>query len=80
MDNFYYKPRTTFSMLQKYGRHHRLVGLHRRRYPKLLDERRFDDAVEWARKVQAAASMRGLLHRAAEPGASAPTPASPRPS
>ena len=51
VDNFYYKPRTTFSMLQKYGRgiigsSACIAGV----IPKLLDERRFDDAVEWARK------------------------------
>ena len=49
VDNFYYKPRTTFSMLQKYGRgiigsSACIAGV----IPKLLDERRFDDAVEWA--------------------------------
>ncbi len=51
VDNFYYKPRTTFSMLQKYGRgligsSACIAGI----VPKLLDERRFDDAVEWALK------------------------------
>ena len=51
VDNFYYKPRTTFSMLHKYGRgiigsSACIAGV----IPKLLDERRFDDAVEWARK------------------------------
>ena len=51
VDNFYYKPRTTFSMLQKYG--HGIIGSSAciaGVIPKLLDERRFDDAVEWARK------------------------------
>ena len=53
VDNFYYKPRTTFSMLQKYGRgiigsSACIAGV----IPKLLDERRFDDAVEWAREVR----------------------------
>ena len=51
VDNFYYKPRTTFSMLQKYD--HGIIGSSAciaGVIPKLLDERRFDDAVEWARK------------------------------
>lgn len=51
VDNFYYKPRTTFSMLQKYG--HGIIGASAciaGIIPKLLDDRRFDDAVEWARK------------------------------
>ena len=51
VDNFYYKPRTTFSMLQKYG--HGIIGSSAciaGVIPKLLDERRFDDAVEWAKK------------------------------
>ncbi|WP_449316792.1 DNA polymerase III subunit alpha [Rubneribacter sp.] len=51
VDNFYYKPRTTFSMLQKYGRgiigsSACIAGI----IPKLLDNGQFDDAVEWARK------------------------------
>ena len=51
VDNFYYKPRTTFSMLQRYGKgligsSACIAGI----VPKLLDERRFDDAVEWAQK------------------------------
>ncbi len=51
VDNFYYKPRTTFSMLQKYGRG--LIGSSAcvaGIIPKLLDNRQFDDAVEWARR------------------------------
>ncbi len=51
VDNFYYKPRTTFSMLQKYG--HGIIGSSAciaGIIPKLLDDRRFDDAVEWAKK------------------------------
>ena len=51
VDNFYYKPRTTFSMLQKYG--HGIIGSSAciaGIIPKLLDNRQFDDAVEWARK------------------------------
>ena len=51
VDNFYYKPRTTFSMLQKYG--HGIIGSSAciaGIIPKLLDDRRFEDAVEWARK------------------------------
>lgn len=51
VDNFYYKPRTTFSMLQKYGKgiigsSACIAGI----IPKMLDDRRFDDAVEWAKK------------------------------
>ncbi len=51
VDNFYYKPRTTFSMLQKYGKgiigaSACIAGI----IPKLLDNRQFDDAVEWAHK------------------------------
>ncbi len=51
VDNFYYKPRTTFSMLQKYGKgiigsSACIAGI----IPKLLDNRQFDDAVEWANK------------------------------
>ena len=51
VDNFYYKPRTTFSMLQKYG--HGIIGSSAciaGIIPKLLDNRQFDDAVEWARR------------------------------
>ena len=51
VDNFYYKPRTTFPMLQKYG--HGIIGTSAcigGIIPKLLDDRRFDDAVEWAKK------------------------------
>lgn len=52
IDNFYYKPRTTFSMLQKYGKgligsSACLAGI----VPKLLDSRQFDDAVAWAKKL-----------------------------
>ena len=52
VDNFYYKPRTTFSMLQKYGKgiigsSACIAGI----IPKLLDNRQFDDAVEWANKL-----------------------------
>ena len=51
VDNFYYKPRTTFSMLQKYGKgiigsSACVAGI----IPKLLDNRQFDEAVTWARK------------------------------
>ena len=52
VDNFYYKPRTTFSMLQKYGKgiigsSACIAGI----IPKLLDNRQFDDAIEWANKL-----------------------------
>ena len=51
VDNFYYKPRTTFAQLQKYGKgiiasSACVAGI----IPKLLDDRRFDEAVEWAKK------------------------------
>lgn len=51
VDNFYYKPRTTFAMLKKYGKgiigsSACIAGI----VPKMLDDRRFDDAVEWAQK------------------------------
>ena len=51
VENFYYKPRTTFSMLQKYG--HGIIGASAciaGIIPKLLDNRQFDDAVDWARR------------------------------
>ena len=51
VDNFYYKPRTTFSMLQKYG--HGIIGASAciaGIIPKLLDNRQFDDAVAWAQR------------------------------
>lgn len=52
IDNFYYKPRTTFSMLQKYGKgiigsSACIAGI----IPKLLDNGQFDDAVEWATRL-----------------------------
>ena len=52
VDNFYYKPRTTFSMLQKYG--HGIIGSSAciaGIVPKMLDNRQFDEACEWARKL-----------------------------
>ncbi len=53
VDNFYYKPRTTFPMLQRYGKgvicaSACLAGI----IPKLLDNRQFEDALEWARKFK----------------------------
>ena len=52
VDNFYYKPRTTFSMLQKYGKgiigsSACIAGI----IPKLLDNNQFDEALEWAHKL-----------------------------
>jgi DNA polymerase-3 subunit alpha len=54
VDNFYYKPRITYSMLQKYG--HGIIatsacvaGI----IPKLLDQNQFDEAVNWAKKLAA---------------------------
>jgi DNA polymerase-3 subunit alpha len=54
VDNFYYKPRTTYEMLQKYSAgiiatSACVAGI----IPRLLDNRQFDDAVEWARKLAA---------------------------
>ena len=52
IDYFYYKPRTTFAMLQKYGKgligsSACLAGI----VPRLLDNRQYDDAVDWARRL-----------------------------
>ena len=54
VDNFYYKPRTTYAMLQKYG--HGIIcssaciaGI----IPRCIDDRDFDGAVEWAKKLAA---------------------------
>ena len=55
VDNFYYKPRTTFSMLQKYG--HGIIGASAcvaGIIPKLLDNRQFDEALAWANKFASA--------------------------
>ena len=57
VDNFYYKPRTTYAMLQKYGKgiigsSACIAGI----IPKYLDNRDFDGAVEWARKLAPALS------------------------
>ena len=54
VDNFYYKPRTTYAQLQKYG--HGVIGSSAciaGIVPKLLDNRQFDEACEWARKLAA---------------------------
>ena len=54
VDNYYYKPLTTLSMLKKYGKG--LIGSSAciaGVIPKLLDNRQFDDAVEWANKFAA---------------------------
>lgn len=52
VDNFYYKPRTTFTMLQKYGEgviatSACIAGI----VPRHLDKGLFDDACAWARKL-----------------------------
>lgn len=52
MDNFYYKPRTTFDMLKKYSEgiiasSACIAGI----IPRCIDARDFDGAVEWARKL-----------------------------
>ena len=54
VDNYYYKPRTTYAQLQKYG--HGIIGSSAciaGIVPKLLDNRQFEDACEWARKLAA---------------------------
>lgn len=54
VDNFYYKPRTTYAMLKKYG--HGIIGSSAcvaGIIPRCLDNRDFDGAVEWARKLSA---------------------------
>ena len=52
IDYFYYKPRTTFAMLQKYG--HGIIassaclaGI----VPRMLDRGQYDEAVRWAKKL-----------------------------
>lgn len=52
VDNYYYKPRTSFSMLQKYGKgligsSACIAGI----IPRKLDNRQFDEAVAWANKL-----------------------------
>jgi len=52
VDNYYYKPRTTFAQLQKYGKGiigttACIAGI----VPRLLDNRQFEDACDWARKL-----------------------------
>ena len=54
VDNFYYRPRTTYSMLQRYskgliGTSACMAGI----IPRHIDNRQYDDAVEWARKLAA---------------------------
>ncbi len=52
VDNYYYKPRTTFAQLQKYGTG--LIGTSAciaGIIPRLLDNRQFEDACDWARKL-----------------------------
>ena len=52
VDNFYYKPTTTFKMLQKYGRG--LIGTTACMagiVPRLLDEEQYEEAFQWARKL-----------------------------
>lgn len=52
LDNFYYKPRTTFSQLQKYSEgiiatSACIAGI----IPRMLDDHRYEDAVVWAKKL-----------------------------
>ena len=52
VDNFYYKPRTTYAQLKKYG--HGIIGSSACLagiVPKLLDDRQFDEACKWACKL-----------------------------
>ena len=54
VDNFYYKPRTTYAQLQKYG--HGIIGTSAciaGIVPKMLDNRDFEEACAWARKLAA---------------------------
>ena len=51
-NNFYYRPRTTFEMLQKYGKG--LIGTSAcvaGIIPRMLDNRQYEDAVAWANKL-----------------------------
>ncbi len=52
VDNFYYKPRTTFEMLEKYSEgiiatSACIAGI----IPRCIDAGQWDDAIEWARKL-----------------------------
>ena len=52
VDNFYYKPRTTFAMLKRYskgliGTSACIAGI----IPRLLDLGQYEDAMSWARKL-----------------------------
>ncbi len=54
VENFYYRPRTTFEMLEKYSEgiiatSACIAGI----IPRLIDDGQFTDAVEWARKLSA---------------------------
>ena len=52
VDNFYYKPTTTFKMLEKYGKG--LIGTTACMagiVPRLVDEERFEEAFEWAERL-----------------------------
>ncbi|MDO5334985.1 MAG: DNA polymerase III subunit alpha [Coriobacteriia bacterium] len=54
VDNFYYKPRTTFEMLEKYSEgviatSACIAGI----IPRCIDAGQWDEAVEWARKLSA---------------------------
>lgn len=54
VENFYYKPRTTFGLLELYSEgiiatSACIAGI----IPKMLDERRFDDALQWAQRFSA---------------------------
>ena len=52
VDNFYYKPRTTFAQLQKYG--HGVIGTSAcvaGIVARMLDSQQFEEACDWARKL-----------------------------
>ncbi len=54
VDHFYYRPRTSYAMLQRYG--HGIIGSSACLagiIPKCLDNRDFDGAVAWAQKLAA---------------------------
>ena len=52
VDNFYYKPLTTYKMLQKYGKG--IIGTSacmQGIVPKLLDAERYEEAIQWAQRL-----------------------------
>ncbi len=69
VDNFYYKPRTTFSMLEKYG--HGIIGSSAciaGIIPKMLDDPAIRRCGRMGQEVRELLRAGRFLHRAAEPG------------